>query len=53
MEEVLRTCIVILFLVIIPVGIVSLLYKIICIKREMKKEQKEWDEYLKEIKLGH
>lgn len=53
MEEVLRTCIVILFLVIIPVGIVSLLYKIICIKREMKKEQEKWDEYLKGIGLRH
>lgn len=53
MEEILRTIMVIFFLIIIPVGIVSLLYKINCIKREMKKEQKEWDEYLKEIKLGH
>ena len=50
MEELLRTCIV---LVIIPVGIVSLLYKIICIKREMKKEQEGWDEYLKGIELRH
>ena len=53
MEEVLRTCIVILFLVIIPVGIVSLIYKIICIKRDIKREEREWNEYLKEIELGH
>jgi predicted Holliday junction resolvase-like endonuclease len=53
MEEILRTCIVILFLVIIPVGIVSLLYKIISIKRDIKREKREWDEYLKEIELGH
>lgn len=51
MEEILRTIIVIFFLIIIPVGIVSLLYKVICIKREMKKEQEEWDKYLEEIKL--
>ena len=53
MEEILRTVIIIFFLVIIPVGVVSLLYKIICIKREMKKEQEEWDKYLEEIKLRH
>lgn len=53
MEEILRTIMVIFFLIIIPVGIVSLLYKIICIKREMKKEQREWDEYLKGIELRH
>lgn len=53
MEEILRTIMVILFLIIIPVGIISLLYKIICIKREIKKEQEEWNEYLKEIELRH
>lgn len=53
MEEILRTIMVVFFLIIIPVGIVSLLYKIICIKREIKKEQEEWNEYLKEIELGH
>ena len=53
MEEILRTIMVIFFLVIIPVGVVSLLYKIICIKREMKKEQEEWDKYLEEIELRH
>lgn len=53
MEEILRTIMVIFFLIIIPVGIVSLLYKIICIKRDIKREEKEWDEYLKEIELRH
>lgn len=53
MEEVFRTIIIIFFLIIIPVGIVSLLYKIICIKRELKQEKEEWNEYLKEIELGH
>jgi hypothetical protein len=53
MEEILRTIMVIFFLIIIPVGIVSLLYKIICIKRELKQEKEEWDKYLEEIKLGH
>jgi hypothetical protein len=52
-EIIIRTCIVILFLVIIPVGIVSLLCKIISIKRKMKREQEEWDKYLEEIKLRH
>lgn len=53
MEEVFRTVFIIFFLVIVPVGIVSLLYKIICIKRELKQEKEEWDKYLEEIKLRH
>ena len=53
MEEILRTIMVIFFLIIIPVGIVSLLNKIICIKREIKREERECNEYLKEIELGH
>lgn len=50
MEETLRTIMIILFLIIIPIGIVSLLYKIITIKRELKQEKEEWDKYLSEIK---
>ena len=50
MEEILRTIMVFFFLVIIPIGIVSLLYKIIVIKRELKREKEEWDKYLSEIK---
>ena len=53
MEEILRTIMVIFFLIIIPVGIVSLLCKLISIKRDIKREEKEWDEYLKEIELRH
>ena len=53
MEEILRTIMVIFFLIIIPVGIVSLLCKIISIKRDIKREEKEWNEYLKEIELRH
>ena len=53
MEEILRTIMVIFFLIIIPMGIVSLLYKIICIKRDIKREEREWNEYLKEIELRH
>lgn len=53
MEEILRTIMVIFFLIIIPVGIVSLLCKIISIKRDIKREEKKWDEYLKEIELRH
>lgn len=53
MEEILKTIMVIFFLIIIPVGIVSLLCKIISIKRDIKREEKEWDEYLKEIELRH
>jgi predicted Holliday junction resolvase-like endonuclease len=53
MEEVLRTVFIIFFLIVIPVGIVSLLYKIISIKRDIKREEREWNEYLKEIELGH
>ena len=48
-EEILRTIMIIFFLIIIPVGIVSLLYKIICIKRKIKEEEEEWDKYLSEI----
>jgi hypothetical protein len=50
MEEILRTIMIIFFLIIIPIGIVSLLYKIITIKRELKQEKEEWDKYLSEIK---
>jgi hypothetical protein len=53
MEEVLRTAFIIFFLVVIPVGIVSLIYKIICIKRKMKREKREWDKFLEEIELRH
>ena len=53
MEEILRTIMVIFFLIIIPIGIVSLLYKIICIKRELKQEKEEWDKYLEELELRH
>ena len=50
MEEALRTIMIIFFLIIIPIGIISLLYKIITIKRELKQEKEEWDKYLSEIK---
>ena len=50
MEEILRTILIIFFLIVIPVGIVSLLYKIITIKKELKQEKEEWDKYLSEIK---
>ena len=53
MEEVLRTVFIIFFLIVIPAGIVSLLYKIISIKRDIKREEREWNEYLKEIELGN
>ena len=36
--------------VIVIIGIVSLLYKIIIIKRELRLEKEEWDKYLSEIK---